>query len=175
MCHRENSFLISRFLSKNLATAEHLSTSKYRGSYLVTNWPTAGSCITKKMNLSRTFQACSQLNLITYYSCTDNSRKDGCLWNQILVLTGPEPAEAGHWQELLEVHTERTPSSPCSAAAIITCATSCDSDIQQDYSRGQEAIELPGLQGSCEPWREREGPLIAAPGGRTWTKKLGKD
>lgn len=76
--------------------------------------------MTKKMNLSRPFQACSQLNLITYYSCTDNSRKDGCLWNQILVLTGPEPAEAGHWQELLEAHTERTPSSPCSTAVVIT-------------------------------------------------------
>lgn len=105
----------------------------------------------EKLDLSRTFRAGSLLNLITYYSHTDNSRKDGCLWNQVLVLTGPEPAGAGHWQELLGVHTKRTPPAPCSTAVVITCASSCDSDLWQDYSRGQEAIELQGLQGSCEP------------------------
>lgn len=105
----------------------------------------------KKLDLSRTFQARCQLNLITYYSHTDISRKDGSLWNQILVLTGPEPARASHWQELLEVHTKRTPSSPCSTAVVITCANSCDSDRWQDYSRGQEAIEFPQLYGSYEP------------------------
>lgn len=153
-CHRENWVLISRFLSRILATAEHLSTWKYC-RYLGTNWPTAGSCMAEKLHLSRTFRARSLLNLLKYYLCTDKSRKDGCLWNQVLVSTGPEPAGAGHWQELLEVHTKRTPSASCSTAVVITCASSCDSDMWQDYNRGQEAIELQGLQGSCEPWRER--------------------
>lgn len=60
----------------------------------------------------------SLISLHAIYTHWNISRKDGCLSNQLLVLTGPEPAGAGHWYDLSEVQAKWTPSSSCRMCSL---------------------------------------------------------